>query len=561
LSRGVGQIYAAAVMLTLMMATLIVGLSLEGDLMQAVQGHMKSINVEEQRMLERLQVVRSQGGLTVRNVGTVPVTIAYIHTLSTDTSVGATLGPGDVWIGAAPDNEGDSFVITAKGNVFTTQSSVPSQSALTYPAATQLLYSPLQPGRYYIVNPLYGNAVGAVTELTPNGSADWTVVYLPHAVGSPTSSSSWLAPSSDPNYTFFYTIWYFNGYGVNVTAYRLQAPLSQDVAVSNSVGIKLKAGTQGLLILDARYAGYSQRDCFWTIYRPISPTGSALPPYDPGAFPSRSYERFYGNALALSNGSSVAEFGFGTSYSYSTTGTYPTQPYYPYSSMFIRLIRWTPTALQQVAFYNVSGNYPSFPYLADDLNAWDSAGCVYADKLAVRVNMRNASNYYTLLDVYDLDDGRLLARKALSTDVYGGPSVMPRTYHMGFIDGDKVLLQDDSRGLLQVLSISGNLSVVASALTSTIQTYAKLGGASPQTTFDYTTVTDYYLLPGSGIAYPCYAGVFFYDSNLALTRAVWFDGYQPQPKSPSPLVLTQDQTVIVLVADPSGNSYVKVFPP
>jgi hypothetical protein len=78
---------------------------------------------------------------------------------------------------------------------------------------------------------------------------------------------------------------------------------------------------------------------------------------------------------------------------------------------------------------------------------------------------------------------------------------------------------------------------------------------------DYTTITDFYIVPGASIVYPTYAGAYFYDYDFNLIKTISFQGFEPQPKSPNPLVLVCNNTIVALVAGPDGQSYVKVFGP
>ncbi|HVP23074.1 MAG TPA: hypothetical protein VMS77_04090 [Conexivisphaerales archaeon] len=556
--RAVGQIYAMAIMLALMISTLLVGLGMEQGVLRSVQGNMNSIQQEQQRELEKLSVSQDGPSLAIRNVGTVTVTLAFIHTNSSDVSLGQVLQPGSTWTGSAVGSSTD-YVVTSLGNVFSADpSSV--QPVETLPSNVSLLYSPMVPRSYFVLYPLYSSSLGVTSKAEPSGSSDWTVAYPADYQSSPTSLTTMLLPTADPNYTLFCTEYYYGTYFASITPFRLQAPQAQKVLLNSSGPILFKSGQAGFLATDIRYAQpNSTYDYFWYGYRPITSNGTLLTTYDPGAFPARNNERFQGSTVEESNGTFVAEFGFGDSYSYETTGTFPTTNAYPYSSMFIRLLKWNSTGLSSAALYNVSSNYPAFPYLAEDPAGWANSSCVYGNTLAVRVAMRSPTNAYVLLDVYSLDTGKLQARKLLFNGTYTSNMSPYKSFHLGFLDSDRLVLQDDLHGTVQVLSIAGNLS--ASASISSLPSALKLGGAVPLVASDYTTITDFYLVPGTGLVYPTYAGAYFYDCNLTLYKTIAFDSYEPQPKSSNPVVLVSNSTVVALVVAPDGSSYVKVFGP
>ena len=549
-------------MLALMASALLVGLALQGGFMDVIRGQAEWLNLENERRLERLSVTLDGGRLKVSNVGTIPVTLVYLHTPSSDSEVGTTLLPGGSWYGP-PTVDGEvQYVVTGRGNVFGPADDTSSSTEEPFPASAFLFYSPQTPSDFYVMNPAYGSTVGVVTKMDLDGSTVWVALYLPEMSGSPSSYSTSFLPSCDPNYSLFFTTFYNGTNCIIASPYRLQAPLSQIVAYTSSQAFRVKASTRGFLLLDTRYQfPSSNRDYFWTVFRPLKPDGYLLPAYDPGPFPSRSYERFYGSTVEVSNGTHLIEVGFGTEYNYAVYGSFPYGSSYPYSSVFIRVHNWQPTGLSQVAYYNVSGSYPPFPYLAEPSVAWEGAGVVYGNRLLLRAAFRNSTNHYILLDAYDLDGGRLIARRVLWDEPYSGSLTISRSFKFGFLDSDSVLLQDDVRGLVQVLRISSNFSVSATATAGSIQTYRKLGGAYPLSMADYTSVTDYYIFPGSGWAYASYAGVFFYDSSISITGAVWFDGLQPQPKSSAPLIVAADRTIMVLVTDRSGNSILRAFKP
>jgi hypothetical protein len=557
--RGVGQIYAMAIMLALMISTLLVGLGVEEGLTREVQGNLQALQAADQSRLEKLQVTQSAAQLNVENTGTIPVTLSFIHSDSADRALGLTLQPGEIWSGQSLGSS-SNYVVTSRGNVFMREAAVAGGQAQLFPASASLFYSPLASGSYFILNPLYASPVGALTKADITSGTDWTLLYPPDLPWTTNSNTTWLLPSSDPNYTLLYTQYYQNVYFVNLLPYRLQAPQAQRFSFNSSYAVTFRSAQQGFLALDTHYSLLaSSRDTFWSVYRPLSSSGAVLTSYDPGPFPSRDSERFFGFGQAASNGTHIAEFGYGTSYSYETTGTFPFSANYGYSSMFIRLLRWGSGGVTFSALYNVSSNYPPFPYLADDPLAWANATCAFGNRLAVRVAMRSSTNAYTLLDVYDLDSGRLVARRLLSNNTYTSSSFPANSFRIGFLDADHLVLQDDYRGALQVLSVSGNLSTLASA--TSLQPSAKLGGALPVVPFDYTGITDYYLIPGTGLAYLTYAGAYFYDYNLTLTKALSFAPFEPQPKSPCPAVLVSNSTVVALVVDPSGASSVRVFGP
>jgi hypothetical protein len=557
--RGVGQVYAMAIMLALMISTLLVGLGMEGGVLQGVQGNMKSIQQDQQRQLEKLSVTQDGQALDVKNVGTVPVTIAFVHSNSTDRAIGHVLQPGSTWSGTAV-GQSPNYVITAMGNVFLPDPVSSSSDPQLFPSNTSLFYSPLAPNSYFILDPLYSSSLGVVTKAETSGATDWTAAYPPDYLYSPSSFSTGLLPSADPNYTLLLTAYYYGIYYASITPYRLQAPQAGKVLLNATGPITFKSSPQGFAALDLHYLQpNSTHDYFWYAYRPLTTKGTLLTAFDPGAFPSRDNERFFGSTVELSNGTHVAEFGFGTSYAYETTGTFPSTGAYPYSGMFIRLLRWNASGLSTTSLYNVSSNYPAFPYLAEDPSGWANGSCVFGNSMAVRVSMRSLTNAYILLDIYSLDTGKLSARKVLFNGSYTSPVYPSKSFHAGFLDSDHVVLQDDTRGLVQVLSVSGNLSVVASA--SSLQASAKLGGAMPLIPADYTTITDYYLIPGTGLVYPTYAGAYFYDYNLTLFKTISFDGYEPQPRSPSSIVLVSNSTVVALVLSASGDSYIRVFGP
>ncbi len=555
--RGVGQIYAMAIMLALMISTLMVGLGMEGSVVQTVQGNIKSIESNQQKGLEKLAVTQDGTSLSVQNVGSVPVTISYIHSNSSDLVVGQAVQPGATWTGQAIGSS-PNFVITSQGNVFLADPNS-SQPVQTYPSGTALIYSPLTPGSYFILDPLYSSEVGAVTKVDISGADDWTTVYPPDLPGTATSFYTGILPSANQNYTMLYTQYYYSGYDASITPFLLQAPQAAKVALSSIGPISFESGSLGFLATVARYQTGFGSDYFWNTYAQVSATGAALPTFDPGAFPSRSQERFFGNAVEVSNGTAVAEFGFGTSYAYETTGSFPSNNFYPYSSMFIRVIRWGSSGLSTSALYNVSANYPAYPYLADDAQGWSNGSCIYGNLLAVRVPMRSSTNSYVLLDVYNLDSGRLVARKLLFNGTYVSDQTPALDFNEGFLDSDHLVLEDGLRGTVQILSISGNLSVQATA--PSLPSAAKVGGAVPLMPEDYTTITDFYLIPGTGLVYPTYAGAYFYGYGFNLYKTIPFDGFEPQPISPHPLILVSNTTMIALVASPDGGSYVKVFGP
>lgn len=558
MKRGVGQIYAMAVMLALMISTLLVGLGMEGSILQSEKDSIGAIEANQRRELEKLGVSQDGGKLTVENIGTVPVTISFIHTSSADEAVNQVVQPGATWMGLALGSSPNS-VITSLGNVFSPDANS-SQPAEEFPSGASLYYSPLAPDSYFIFNPMYSSDVGAVTKAEISGSADWTAVYPPDYPFNPTSFSTGMLSSSDSDYTLFYTQYYYAGYYASVTPYELQAPQADRFTVSSAGPISFKSSTLGFLAISLRYlAAGSEEYSFWNSYTFLSPAGNVVQTYDPGAFPSRGYEAFFGEGAEAFNGSDIAEFGFGTSYYYETTGSFPTDGLYPYSSMYIRVLGWGAAGLSTVAMYDVSSNYPAYPYLADDVQAWAGAECVYGNLMAIRISMRSPTNAYVLLDVYDLNTGELLARKLLFNGSYTSNTFPYQAFHEGFLDSDHLVLEDGVGGSIEILSIPGNLSVLATA--SSLPSASRVGSAVPLVPTDYTTITDFYIVPGASIVYPTYAGAYFYDYDLSIIKTISFQGFEPQPKSPNPLVLVSNSTIVALVAGPDGQSYVKVFGP